>query len=282
MVKRCMLLLAVLLLLLPVCASANEQIIDECGLFTAEERVQIGAKIDKIRGTYQMDVAVMTSRSVPYNRSDTSLEQTADFADEYYDRNGYGLGEDRAGILYLLDMKNRVSYISTCGVMIDYVNDRRRESILSAADPYLSRGAYGQAVLALLDRLEGCLAQGIEEGSFRYDEATGQRLTGLYNRLTRSELLVSAGCGLAAGLFFWGAVSMKYNLKRGTYRFNKATQSRTELTRDETFFLRQHVTRTRISSGNGGGGRGFGGGGSGSGVHISSGGGSHGGGGHHF
>ena len=269
-----------ILLLLPAAAFASGRVIDECGLFSDDETARMEELIEQIRQKYQMDALVLTTEKVPYNRTSDSEEQTMDYADEYFDRNGYGLGEDRAGLLYLIDMHNRVSYVSTSGVMIDYISDSRREEMLDAADEYLYRGRYSQAAVALLEKLQGILSRGIEEGHFRYDDVTGERLTGLYNRLTGNETVLAAAAGLGAAVLMYGIVATKYGLKRETYRFNRQTQSDVNYTRDERIFLRQHVTRTHISSGGGGGSRS--GGGSGSGVHISSGGGVHGGGGHHF
>ena len=52
---------------------------------------------------------------------------------DFYDNGGYGMGEDFSGMLILLDMNNRVMWLSTGGVMIDYITDAREESILDRA-----------------------------------------------------------------------------------------------------------------------------------------------------
>ena len=261
---------------------AETRIWDECGLFSEEEKSAINTAIQAIRKDYDMDCGVLTTRSVPNNRSDTSEEQTVKYADAWYENSGMGLGEDRAGILYVLDMNNRVSYVSTAGVMIDYIGEGREEELLSSADEGLGRRKYGQAALSLLKKLHSILSRGIQEGHFRFDDVTGQRLTGLYNKLTGTEIAVAGGGGLlTAGLMLLG-VNVRYKLKIRTYRFDKATQSKVVYTTNETTFLRERVSRTRISGGGGGGGRIGGGRSGGSGVHISSGGMSHGGGGHHF
>lgn len=272
-----------LLLLLPLASlaeSAESRVTDDAGLFTEAEIAQMEEQIAAFRNKYQMDCAVLTTRSVSANRDYDKMEQTVAYADKYYEDHGYGMGEDRAGILYMIDMKNRVSYVSTAGVMIDYITDKRKEELLSSADDSLAKGRYGRAALALLKTLASIVSRGLTEGRFRYDDVTGERLTGLYNRLTTGELILAGGVGIGAAAILLLTVIARYKLKRTTYRFNKATQSSVSLSRDEKIFLNSRVTRTRISSG--GGGRMGGGGGGGSGVHISSGGMSHGGGGHHF
>ena len=129
-----LMLLCLLVLLLPGMSFAATQVIDESGLFSADEIAQMDELISSIQDTYQMDAVVLTTDKVPNNRSSQSEEETMDYADEYFDRHGYGRGEDRAGLLYLIDMNNRVSYVSTNGVMIDYIDDDRLEELLNAAD----------------------------------------------------------------------------------------------------------------------------------------------------
>ncbi len=282
MVRRIMGAVLCVLLLLPALALAGAPVVDQCELFTADEINEMEELIAQIRVDYQMDAVVLTSSTVPKNASYESLANSQDYADEYFDQNGYGLGEDQAGILYLIDMKNRVSLLSTRGVMIDYITDKRREAILDAAGTHLAAGHYGAAAIAVLRKVQDFLRQGIEDGSFRYDLLTGERLTGLYNSLTRGEMILGGVAGLAAALILYFSVAAKYQLRRSTYRFSKDTQSERTLTKDEQTFLRQTVHRVPISSGGGRGGRGGGGRSGGSGVHISSGGGVHGGGGRHF
>ena len=261
--------------------TGSRRVFDDAGLLTGAEEAALQTRIDAMREKWQIDAVVVTSYAVPDNRSSSSEEKTMAWADDYYDQGGFGLGEDRAGFLYLIDMHNRVSYISTGGVMIDYVSDRRKERLLSNADEFLGEGEYGKAAMAVLQSAEKMMQDGIEEGHFRYDEATGKRLTGLYNKLTRGEIILAAVCGLGAAGLLGGIVGARYGLAIETYKFNKLTQSKVKMTRNDKTFLRQTVTRTRIPQ-NTGGGRGGGHGGGGSGVHTSSGGFSHGGGGHHF
>ena len=288
MVKKILaLFLSVLCMALIACGAmaeaedSEERVVDLCHLFSESEVAQMNAKIDAIRTKYKMDCAIVTSAEVPENLSYATEEATQKYADDYYEEHGYGEGVELDGFIYLIDMKNRLPYLGTAGVMIDYISDRRLTKLMDVVDVWLQKGQYGQSALALLDEMDKILAAGIEEGHFRYDSKTGVRITGLYNRLTAGETILAGAAGLAAMLILGFSVWARYNLKKSTYKFNRETQSSVHLNRDEKIFLRQHVTRTHLSSG--GGGRGVGGGGSGSGVHISSGGMSHGGGGgHHF
>lgn len=270
MVKRIGCLLLVLLCL-PCMALAGSMVVDDAGLFTQNEIQQMETLIRQIRDEYQMDAVIVTSYDVGYNDSQ-------DFADLYYEKGGYGLGEDDAGLLYLIDMRNRVPCISTSGVMIDYITDSRLESLFDCSYDALARGAYGTSALQVLRQLEKFLKQGRQEGSFRYDAQTGRRLSGLYNTLTASEIFFAAIAGLSAAGIMMMIVVSRYNLKGRGYRYDSAANASCQLTRDESTFLRQDVIRTRNAPPPDHGGGGRPGGGSGSSVHRSSSGGSHGGG----
>lgn len=270
MVKRIGCLLLVLLCL-PCMALAGSMVVDDAGLFTQSEIQQMETLIRQIRDEYQMDAVIVTSYDVGYNDSQ-------DFADLYYEKGGYGLGEDDAGLLYLIDMRNRVPCISTSGVMIDYITDSRLESLFDCSYDALARGAYGTSALQVLRQLEKFLKQGRQEGSFRYDAQTGRRLSGLYNTLTVSEIFFAAIAGLSAAGIMMMIVVSRYSLKGRGYRYDSAANASCHLTRDESTFLRQDVIRTRNAPPPDHGGGGRPGGGAGSSVHRSSSGGSHGGG----
>lgn len=274
MVKRMLCLLAAVLLL-PCFAFASAQVVDEASLFSADEISQMEEIIQRIADEYQMDVAVLTTYDVPAAYSNAPIQ---DYADLYYENNGYGLGDDKAGLLYMIDMTNRMPCISTSGVMIDYITDSRLEDLLDVSGDFLSSGQYGKAALHLLNKLERQLAEGRQEGSFRYDAETGKRLTGLYNNLTDNEILLAAASGIAVALFMYFTVSSRYNLKGSTYTYDRNANTDCQITNAQERFVRE--TRRVVHNQSGGGSRGGSGsgGGSGSRVHTSSSGGSHGGG----
>ncbi len=276
MVKRFLCTLWVLLLLPMLAMAETQPVVDDASLFTASEIQQMTTIIRRIQETYQMDAVVVTSHAVKEDTwGDGDVSQA--FADDYFDYNGYGLGTDEAGLLYLIDMTNRVPVISTKGVMIDYITDHRLEEIFDNSASYLKHGQYGQAAITVLTTLEGFLQEGREEGSFRYDAVTGERLSGLYNKLTKSEAVFSVIVGLGCALLFVCVVCFRYSLKGSTYKYDPAQHCQISWLDRKDRFLRQSIVRTRNEP-SGGGGHGGGGGGFGSSVHTSSSGSSHGGG----
>ena len=267
--KRLLALIAAMLLV-PCMALASSRVIDDAGLFSESEIAKMEELIASMQEAYQMDVVVLTSEEAGY-------KDTQDFADLYYENHGYGIGDDKAGLLYLIDMRNRVPCISTAGAMIDFITDSRLEELFDCSYDQLKAGQYGQSTLTLLRKLESFLKAGRQEGSFRYDRDTGKRLSGVYNPLTGAETLVALLAGLAVAFIMYRAVTSRYSLKGGTYRYNLAENGSCRLTRNDETFLRQSVSVVRHDTNPGGGG-GHSGGGGGSAVHTSSSGMSHGGG----
>lgn len=274
MVKRMLCLLA-LVLFLPCAAFASNRVIDEAGLFSPDEISQMEEIIQRIADEYQMDAVVLTTCDVPATYSDAPIQ---DYADLYYENNGFGLGDDKAGLLYMIDMTNRAPCISTSGVMIDYITDDRLESLFDTSADYLSAGQYGKAAIKLLNRLERFLEEGRKEGSFRYDAETGKRLSGLYNTLTQSEMIIAGVCGAAVALFMYFTVSGRYNLQGSTYSYDQHANTDCQITDANEQFKREKRTVVRRASNGGNGPHSGGAGGGGSSVHTSSSGGSHGGG----
>ena len=257
------------------------QIIDDAGVVPAVVETQITQVIGRIERDHEVDIVVLVTYDVPDDYSD-SLYRVEKFADDFFDNGGYGMGADFSGMLYLIDLNNRVQYVSTGGVMIDYISDYREEMIFDAAEPYLLRSDWGGAALAAVNRTAGLMDEGRERGMFRYDRDTGRRISGIYNPLELHEVLLALGGGVLAAAIMVGTVSAAYGLKGGTYKYDLAANASCTLTQDDEQYLRETVTRMARPSSTGSGRGGSGGRSGGSGVHRSSAGRSHGGGGRRF
>ena len=65
-----------------------------------------------------------------------------DYADDFYDYNGYGIGTDKSGILLLVSMEARDWHITTTGFGIRAITDAGLDYISDQFLPYLSDGEY--------------------------------------------------------------------------------------------------------------------------------------------
>ena len=254
MVKKLLFALLLVLCLLPV-AALGEQVIDDANILTPEEEQAITEAIQWMEDRAEIDVVVLTTYATPEDNT-YDMRHAMAFADDYYDYNGYGKGADFSGMLFLVDMHNRIMWISTCGSMIQTLSDSRIEAILDVAYDEAASGNYGSAVLKAMKKTQ------------RY----------VHNTVSGVDLLVAGAAFAAVAAIIFTTVNGSYNLKGVTYSYNAQQNARVDMRQDDEEYLRQSVTRAiRASSSGSGGGRS-----GGSRTHRSSSGRSHGGGGRRF
>ncbi|MFR5601865.1 MAG: TPM domain-containing protein [Lachnospiraceae bacterium] len=249
---------------------------DEAGLFTEEETRQLEDSVTQLREEIHMDVAVVTADQLD---GKTSME----YADDFYDEHGFGVGKDGDGVLLLMDMYHRELTISTTGVMVRILTDERIDEILDAAIGGMADEDYKQAADVFLQMVGQYYQEGIQSDQYIYDSETGR--ISVYRSIRWHEALVAVIVAAAAAAATCVSVQREYLMKRTRSQaanFNKAYTADCRFlyqTQDDRLinqFVTQHVIARNNSSG--GGSRS---GGSGSGrstVHRSSSGRSHGGG----
>ena len=251
----------------------GERVFDRAGLFTASEVRELEQEILSFQEDTGMDFVIVTSDE-SHNGSAQQI------ADAFYEQGGFGLDEEKSGILYYIDMDDRYHYLSTTGAMIDYMTDARIENAIDEVTRYLSGGAYAQGASQMISIVRQYVRSGIPEGQYRYDVVTGQQLTARHKALTKNEILLALVIGFVVCLIYVACVKSRYSLKGSTYHYSYQDNGFMKLTGQEDTYLRTTTTRMRKpdppenTGSHGGGG--------GSGVHTSSGGTSHGGGGGHF
>lgn len=272
--QRIFALLSVLSCLWASAALADgDRVFDRAELFTASEVQELEQEIQAFQEETGMDFVIVTS-----NESHKGSAQQ--IADAFYEQGGFGLDEEKSGILYYIDMDDRYHYLSTTGAMIDYMTDARIENAIDEVTRYLSAGAYAQGASQMISIVRQYVRAGIPEGQYRYDVVTGQRLTARHKALTKNEILLALVIGLAVCLIYVACVKSRYSLKGSTYHYSYQDNGSMKLTDQEDTYLR--TTTTRVRKPDPPENTGSHGGGGGSGVHTSSSGTSHGGGGGHF
>ncbi len=99
-------------------AEHPDRVIDEMGLLTESERQELEDLCDEISERQNVDVVIVISDSFTY-------DNMVNEADDYYDYNGYGMGNDFSGSLLLVgrDSEGYFVYISTSGYGIYCYSD---------------------------------------------------------------------------------------------------------------------------------------------------------------
>ena len=89
---------------------------DGADLLTDEEEQLINEKLDLISLDQLLDVVIVTTNT-------TNGKSPMEYADDFFDYNGYGMGEDKDGVLLMIDMGQRDYWISTSGYGIEAFTD---------------------------------------------------------------------------------------------------------------------------------------------------------------
>jgi uncharacterized protein len=138
---------ALVLALIPGAAATTPKIVDDANLLTTSEEQSLESIAQQLTDKYQMDVVIVTVDSIGFKSAEA-------YADDYFDYNGYGIGDDYSGMLFLLSMEYRDWAISTCGETIYALTDYGIETLFESIKGYLSNDNYYQAFYYYLLNLE--------------------------------------------------------------------------------------------------------------------------------
>lgn len=120
---------------LSVCAAEEKNLlIDQANLLTESEISTITSQLKDLQTKYDVDVVILTVETV-------GGESMRDYADDYYDYNGYSPN----GMLFLIAMEEREMYISTAGTCIDAFTDDDIERVFDAIWDDVRDGEYASA-----------------------------------------------------------------------------------------------------------------------------------------
>jgi uncharacterized protein len=247
-------------------ASPSRKVYDQADLFTDYEEEQLEGYLADLIGKMNMDFVVVTV-------DNKAGKSQAAYADDFYDNGSFGMGDDRAGLLFMIDMEDRDCYISTSGGMIDYLTDSRIQAILQEDDELWERlgsGLYADGVLRVMDDVE----QYYEEGP----DLPGNTKKSFSPLTLLGSLLVGAFAGFSKSRSIRNEYGMK-NEQEQALASTKAYMATTAFAFNTSMddLIDRHVTRIPIPrqthSGGGGGSHPH------SSTHMSSSGRTHGGGG---
>lgn len=152
--------------------SGQPRVFDQAGLFSETEIIQLEEKIVQCRKSTKMDVVIVSA----YADGERSAEE---YADDYYDYGGFGVGKKASGVLllYYMDGPGQPGgecYISTTGTMINMLTDERIESILDDVYGDLGNRDFAGATEHFLEDVKAYVKEGVESGQYTYDRDTGE------------------------------------------------------------------------------------------------------------
>ncbi|MBP5167043.1 MAG: TPM domain-containing protein [Oscillospiraceae bacterium] len=233
------------------------RVVDGADIFTDAEEDDLAGRIAEMGERLGNDFVIVTV-------NDTGRLSHMEYADDFFDYNGYGLGPDYDGMLLLICMnsQHRGWWISTYAECFDRFWDRDIDDLGEAIKPYLSAGEYYRAAEVYLDGVEEVFARPADYHTQlqKRESVRGAILPALIVALIAALIVIAVLRGKMKTVRTAGSAA-GYMVKDSFY-----------LRRQSDTFLHSHVTKTRKQSSSS----------SGHSSHSSSSGRSHGGGGGSF
>lgn len=201
--------------------SGQPRVFDQAGLFSETEIIQLEEKIAQCRKSTKMDVVIVSA----YADGERSAEE---YADDYYDYGGFGVGKKASGVLllYYMDGPGQPGgecYISTAGTMINMLTDERIESILDDVYGDLGNRDFAGATEHFLEDVKAYVKEGVESGQYTYDRDTGEIVR--YHSIRLYEVAIAMViAGILAG-FVCLDIKKRYAMKQSSREVSNSLQA---------------------------------------------------------
>lgn len=214
--------------------------VDGADLLTTGEEQELTAVLESVSEKHRCEVAVVTVNSL-------EGKSPRLFADDFYDYNGYGYGENDDGILLLISMEERDWAISAYGTAISAFTREGQEYIMDQVLDDLSAGNYSDAFLTFAEEADRFLVKW--ESGEAYDQGSLP--------VESADIAIGFAVCLLAGAAVSMAVMLVLRSKNRTVKENFAAADyimpqSLNITGSQDVFLYHNIIRTPIPKDNGG------------------------------
>ena len=219
---------------------SKDYVVDNADLLTQTEENELSEKLQDISDELQFDVVVVTTNS-------TGSKTATEYADDYFDYNGYGRGSNNDGALFLVDMGDRKWAISTSGYGIEAIVDSALDDMEEEIVPYLKSGDYDGAFNEFAD-LTYDIVNDAKNGK-SYSNSTTSTTKNHKNIGTNLIVAFSIGAGISL------IIILVYRSKLKPVKFHKEAKEYIvpgsfNLRRSDDVFLYFNITKVPIPKNN--------------------------------
>lgn len=247
--------------ILPMGAVEYWLMFDDADMLTDAEEIELEARFEDVSNAHQMEVVAAVFETI----GDYTPRE---YADDYYDYNGYGYGDTNDGLVLIVVIDTSDWYISTCGKGISAFTDAGIDYIGEQITPYLSDGDYYGAFSKFADLCDEFMTQA--ESGDPYD--THNLPKDPFNK--GLALIIAVIIGFVVGKIYTGKLKKQLNtVNKQEQATGYVKENGMNITTSTDLFLYRTIDRTAKESSSGKGG---------SSTHSSSSGRTHGGGGGKF
>lgn len=224
-------------------SAADLKNVKDIGKYLSDnEATNLQTDIDGVVKKYGLDVVVVITK-------DTEGKSSRDFADDYYDSKGYGVGNDHSGLLMLINMGKREVWISTTGKAIDIFTDSRISSMVKNVTTPLSSAKYYDACSTFLKDVKNYANMGVPTGQSRVaNSVTNVVVKKTYFQkvliMTKTTFVYIASLLIALAAILIASLSNKgkVTITSKTYE----SQGSFSITHTNDDYIREHTTCTKV------------------------------------
>lgn len=219
-------------------ADTMPRLVDGANLLSHSEEAALLGKLDEISKRQKADIVVVTVDSL---EGKTPME----YADDFYDDNGYGFGEEKDGILFLVSMEERDWYISTTGYAITAFTDAGLEYMSEKFLGSLSKGEYALAFTVYAELCDDFITQARAGRPYDADYLPKEPFW------LAGNLAIAIGAAFIISLIITTVMTGKLKSVRSQPMANSYVKSGSmRLTNQKDLFLYRHVDRRAIPKNN--------------------------------
>ena len=229
-----LLLSAALVSAFPALAAYNAdlpRVIDNREYLSVDEFYGLESRIASIRREYAFDILLITD----FNLNGVDQEAYQETRTRYYDSNGYGVGPDHDGIIFLIN--DDIKWVSGCGRGIAVFPSEVIKSIGRDISPIFDAGDHYAGFMAFLDHTEALLGGDIAEA----DEVPS-------NPFINVLLMCLAGSAALALIAVLVMKSRMNTARRQRLAHNYIKDNSFRLTGQSDMFLYKTVTKVKRES----------------------------------
>lgn len=208
------------------------RIADWAELLSESEEAELSDRLDEISERQKFDIVIVTLDSL----------EGADivaYADDFFDYNGYGFGEGKDGILFLISMEERDWCISTSGYGITAFTDAGQEYLSEKFLQYLSDGAYADAFQTFAEWCDDYITQARAGTPYDVDNIPVEPFSPL------GALIIAVVVGFVVSFIVTGIMRLSlHSVFSEPAADSYMKKDSLRLTKNYDLFLYKNVTRT--------------------------------------
>jgi len=177
--KKIIIIVIALFLLFTFQVFSRDRIVDNAKLLNNTQKNNITRIIDSISILYNFDLVIVTE-------TDIGNKAPRDYADDFYDNNGYGFGGNKDGCILLQVTGSRDYWVSTCGRGIELFNLFIGNKLLDDILKFLKADNPYEAYYSFINNWENILKKEAESNELFKSQLTTALGKSLAEEVTRS------------------------------------------------------------------------------------------------